>query len=312
MPKLLERILSGDKRAVARAISLIEDETNEGIELLKALYKHSGKSHIIGVTGPLGVGKSTLIHKVASELRKKRKKVGIIAIDPTSPFSGGALLGDRIRMQELSTDDGIFIRSMATRGYHGGIAKATKGAVRILDASGMDTVIVETVGSGQSEVEIFNIVDTLLIVLVPGLGDEVQALKAGLFEIGNIFVINKADKDGVARLLSELEMMLELAKDKDKWKPPILKTIASEGIGISDVVQAIDDHYAFIRNMDISEKFVKKYREELVENVKEKIGKEIFEMYESKELDELIQKIIKKEIDPYSGAEIVLEKLKNS
>ncbi|MCK4498820.1 methylmalonyl Co-A mutase-associated GTPase MeaB, partial [Candidatus Bathyarchaeota archaeon] len=223
---LVEGVLKGDRRAIARAITIAENDSTEAQEIASRIFQHAGRARIIGVTGPSGAGKSTLVEKIVKELRSDEKTVGVVAVDPTSPFSGGAFLGDRIRMQSLSTDEGVFIRSMATRNNPGGLARATRDAVRILDASGKDVVIVETVGAGQSEVAIIKVAQTVLVVLAPGLGDEIQAIKAGMMEIGDVFVVNKADRENANQAAMNVQALLSLSEAGDKWTPPIVKTVA--------------------------------------------------------------------------------------
>ena len=237
---LSERVSSGDVAAVARAISKIEDGTSGAAGLMKQIYQHSRGALVIGITGAPGAGKSSLVDKLAMLYRQRGERVGIVAVDPSSPFSGGAILGDRIRMQTLGLDEGVFIRSMATRGNLGGLARATVDAVAILDAAGYAKIIVETVGVGQDEVEIVKAADVSVVVLVPGMGDDIQAIKAGIMEIGDIFVINKADRDGVFATEKELELLLSLASREDNWDPPIVKTVATENQGLEALVEAID------------------------------------------------------------------------
>jgi LAO/AO transport system kinase len=243
----VEPLLAGLKRrsprAVARAISLVEDGGAAAAELIRHVYPETGKARILGVTGPPGAGKSTLVDRLARHCRSQGATVGILAVDPTSPFSGGALLGDRIRMQQLYTDPDVFIRSMATRGAMGGLARATHDAVNLLDAAGFDWVLVETVGVGQDEVDVVKSVDTVLLVTVPGLGDDIQAIKAGIMEIADLFVINKADRDGVERTHRDLELMLGLSEARGGWQPPILRTVASRNEGVAEVLERADEHH---------------------------------------------------------------------
>src|SRR4026209_1984049 len=239
---LIGRITAGDPRAVARAISKVEDSSHDAAALMKEVFPHSGKGLIVGITGAPGAGKSSLVDKLAMFYRQHGERVGIVAVDPSSPFSGGAILGDRIRMQTLGLDEGVFIRSMATRGNLGGLARATVDAVAILDAAGYAKIIVETVGVGQDEVEIVKAADVSVVVLVPGMGDDIQAIKAGIMEIGDIFVINKADRDGVFATEKELELLLSLASRDDNWDPPIVKTVATENQGVADLAEAIESY----------------------------------------------------------------------
>lgn len=244
-PAIIEKILARDTRSLARAISKVEDGLSDAAELMKAVFPHTGRAVVVGITGSPGAGKSTLVDKLALLYRKRGERVGIIAVDPSSPFTGGAILGDRIRMQALGLDRDVFIRSMATRGNLGGLARATVDAVAILDAAGFDKVIVETVGVGQDEVEIVKTADVSVVVLVPGMGDDIQAIKAGIMEIGDVFVINKADREGVLRTEKELEALLSLAMRPDFWEPPIIKTVATENKGIEDLSSAIEKYYEF-------------------------------------------------------------------
>src|ERR687883_558846 len=249
---LIERIAAGDTRAVARAISKVEDGSEDAAALMKAVFPRTGRGLIVGITGSPGAGKSSLVDKLALLYRQREELVGIICVDPSSPFSGGAILGDRIRMQTLGLDRGVFIRSMATRGNLGGLARATVDAVAILDAAGYGKIIVETVGVGQDEVEIVKTADVSVVVLVPGMGDDIQAIKAGIMEIGDVFVINKADREGVLRTEKELEALLSLAARQDQWNPPIVKTVATEGKGIEDLAAAVARYREFQQTAEAS------------------------------------------------------------
>src|SRR5437667_1058950 len=249
---LIDRVIAGEPQAVARAISTVEDGATGSAELMKQVYAHTGRALVIGITGAPGAGKSSLVDKLAAFYRKRGELVGIIAVDPSSPFSGGAILGDRIRMQALSLDKGVFIRSMATRGNVGGLARATVDAVAILDAAGYQKIIVETVGVGQDETEIVKTADVCVVVLVPGMGDDVQTMKAGIMEIGDVLVINKADRDGVLRTEKELEALLSLGTRTDQWEPPIVKTVAIESKGIRELAAAIERSREFQRQAPAS------------------------------------------------------------
>src|SRR5687767_364640 len=249
---LIERVVAGDTRSIARAISKVEDGNEGAANLMKEIFPHTGRGLIVGITGAPGAGKSSLVDKLALLYRGHNERVGIVAVDPSSPFSGGAILGDRIRMQALGLDPGVFIRSMATRGNLGGLARATVDAVAILDAAGYGTIIVETVGVGQDEVEIVKTADVSVVVLVPGMGDDIQAIKAGIMEIGDVFVINKADREGVLRTQKELDALLTLAHRPDMWNPPIVKTIATENKGIEDLSAAIESYRVFQSEGDAS------------------------------------------------------------
>lgn len=309
---LIERMLQGDKRATARLITLVENDEDKAREVIKKIYPHTGNAYIVGITGPPGAGKSTLLDKLIRVAREEGKVVGVIAIDPTSPFTGGALLGDRIRMQRHSTDPGVFIRSMATRGSLGGLAKATSDAIKVLDAYGCDVIFVETVGVGQIEIDIVKTADTVVLVTVPGLGDDIQAIKAGLMEIADIFVINKADKEGADATYFELNMMLDLEKErweKRGWRPPIVETVATTMRGIRDLWKAIQDHHEFLeRSGEIERKRKFRAEEEVKTIISGRIAKMISERLDEEEVSGLIDRIVKREIDPYSAADLVLEK----
>lgn len=309
---LVDGVLHGDPRAIARAITVIENDLIEAQRLISMLYIHTGKAHIIGITGPGGAGKSTLVGKIANELRIRGKTIGIVAVDPTSPFSGGAFLGDRIRMQDLSTDEGVFIRSMATRNNPGGLARATKDAVRILDASGKDVILIETVGAGQSEVDVAKIAHTIVVVLAPDFGDEIQAIKAGLMEIGDIFVINKADRQNANRAVTAIETMLELSNKGPSWKPIVIKTIALRGEGVLELLDKIEEHREYLTEDKSYSRQRRIIEAELTEAIKRKTVDQFLErMRKSGRLDNIVTKILAREINPFTAAEkIVSEQLK--
>jgi LAO/AO transport system kinase len=307
---LVQKILQGDIRAAARLMSMIENGTQGAIPALKALYPHTGKAYVVGVTGPPGSGKSTLVDGITEELRRLDKAVGIVAVDPTSPFTGGAILADRIRMQRHSLDPGVFIRSMATRGHLGGLARATNDVVDILDAAGKDYVIIETVGVGQDEVEVVKAAHSSLVVAVPGLGDDIQAIKAGIMEIGDLFVVNKADRDGADKTVTEIEMMLHLGKPTEGWQPKVLKTVAVKGEGIAELTQAILEHQAFMQTEEgRRQKGKERSRWVFWELLQEQVtGRVVEKVVGNGTLDRLIERIAARETDPYSAVEEVLRK----
>jgi LAO/AO transport system kinase len=305
----LRALLKGDKRAIAQTISIVENGGDSTI--LEKIFKHTGEAYHIGITGPPGAGKSTLVNAVAKRLLAKRCKVGIIAVDPTSPFSGGALLGDRIRMTDLALHKDIFIRSMASRGSLGGLAQATKDAALVLDAAGMDYIIIETIGVGQVELDIAQVCDTTVVVLVPESGDSIQAMKAGLLEIADIMVVNKGDREGAERLLTELKFVFELREQKAGWHYPILKTVATKDEGITDLVLAVDEHSRFL---DTSGDLEKKRKERLLLRIHElielKIRSHLRERVISEdELKKLVDRIYKRQLDPYRVAADITAKI---
>jgi len=313
--EIAKGILAGNRRSIAKAITIVENDDQEAQKLVKEIYPHTGKAHIIGLTGAGGAGKSTLIEKMVKEYRRIGKKVGVVAVDPTSPFTGGAFLGDRIRMQELCMDKDVFIRSMATRNYAGGIAKATKDAVRVLDASGKDIVIVETVGAGQSEVEIIRVAQTIVVVHAPGLGDDIQAIKAGIMEIADIFVMNKADREGADKAVIDIQSNLQLNNKKRPWKPLVLRTVALTGEGIPELIGQIEQHRCFLEsNVECKTALLRtKTETELVEAIRERVTNSVIEELKRKgEFDELVHEIMERQTDPTSAARRLLKRaLKN-
>ena len=304
--KYAEKALEGSQLAGARLIRLLEEGDPEGVEDLKVIYPYTGRAYLIGITGPPGAGKSTLVDRIIAEFRSRGKKVGIIAIDPSSPFSGGAILGDRVRMQRHATDDGVFVRSMATRGHLGGLSKATFEATLVLDAMGYDVIIVETVGVGQDEVEIVDLAHTTAVVSLPGMGDDIQAMKAGILEIGDVFIVNKADKIGADEVVKKLQVMLEMRPmSVDSWMPPVLKTVAAKTEGITEVVEAFLNHREYIgRTGSLTRKIEERDLHFFREVVKEKAYNRILDSASGTgRYEELVENLKKRAIDPYSAAE---------
>ncbi|MFO8051200.1 MAG: methylmalonyl Co-A mutase-associated GTPase MeaB [Thermoplasmatota archaeon] len=311
MKDLADKVLAGDQRGVARLITLAENDLPEAEEVMKRIHSSSGRAHVIGITGVMGAGKSSLIAEMALEYRKQGKTVGIIAIDPTSPFSGGALLGDRIRMTEIATDNGIFIRSMGTRGMLGGLTGAVYDVVEIMDAAGFDIIIVETVGVGQAEVDIIKIADTTLVVLVPGLGDSIQTFKAGLMEIADIYAINKSDRPGIEIAVAEIQNLVDLTHVEGERRIPVLPVSAKKREGIEDIMAEIRDHWQYLERTDAFEEHRRiRYEAELVEIIRKRLMNLIFdeEVFRSK-VDGLLDQILRKEIAPYTAAEEILSKV---
>jgi len=308
--QLIERVAAGDVTAVARAISKVEEGGPGASDLMKQIFRRTGRALIVGITGAPGAGKSSLVDKLAAFYRKRGERVGIIAVDPSSPFSGGAILGDRIRMQTLSLDKGVFIRSMATRGQLGGLARATVDAVAILDAAGYEKILVETVGVGQDEIEIAKTADVCVVVLVPGMGDDVQTMKAGIMEIGDVLVINKADRDCVLRTEKELEGLLSLDVRADKWQPPIVKTVAIENKGIEELADAIDRARESQQTAPASNerrKAIARWR--ILELLRERLVLQALSGDSASEkLDRLAAEVTNKRRDPYSAVEELLKR----
>jgi LAO/AO transport system kinase len=312
VPELVERARKGEPRAVARLISLVEDASPRLREVMEALVPLTGRAVVVGITGSPGVGKSTSTSALVTALRRTGKRVGVLAVDPSSPFSGGALLGDRVRMQEHATDRDVFIRSMASRGHLGGLAWATPQALRVLDAAGCDVILVETVGVGQSEVEVASTADTTVVLLAPGMGDGIQAAKAGILEIGDVYVVNKADRDGAEVTARELNHMLSLGERRQPgdWRPPIVKTVASRGEGVDDVVAALDKHHAWLeRTGELARRRRGRVRDEIeaiaVTALRERMG----DVHGAASLDPLADRVLAGELDPYAAADELVEGL---
>lgn len=309
--KLARDALKGDKRSVARLLTVVENGLPEARDAIAILYPETGRAHIIGITGSPGVGKSTLIEKMIREIRKRDKTVGVVAVDPTSPFSGGAFLGDRVRMQSLSTDEGVFIRSMATRGSLGGVARATNDAVKILDASGMDFIIVETVGAGQSEVEVMRITETVVVMLSPGAGDDIQALKAGIMEIGDIFVVNKTDLENAQRVVVDVKNTLSMKVHEEGWRTPVVKTVATTGEGVDELLETIIRHREHLKSRGASEQRKRRVEDEVVSAIREKAADYIIESLRgSNQLAETIERVMNLEKDPYTAVDELLSTLR--
>jgi LAO/AO transport system kinase len=300
----IEQLRSGDVRALARAISIVENRAPGWSELLKALFQHSGKARVLGLTGPPGAGKSTLVDQLARFYRKHKRSVGIIAVDPTSPYTGGAILGDRIRMQEHFSDPGIYIRSMATRGSLGGLARTTADVTTVLDASGRDLIMIETVGVGQDEVDIVRLADVTILILVPGMGDDVQTIKAGIMEIADIFVINKSDRDGAENVEREIRTLQSLAMRHDGWTPPIVKTVASQGGGIEELAGAIADYEAYLQKGNLAlNKSVENWQERLVEMLRDLMLEKAQKQFGDGSLARLAAEVAEHKRDPYTLVE---------
>lgn len=308
--KLVDKMLSGDRIALARLITLVESDYNSIPEILKRIIPKTGKAYIIGVTGPPGAGKSTLVNELVQSYKKDDKKVGVIAVDPSSPFTGGAVLGDRIRMQDHSLDENVFIRSLGSRGSHGGLSMATKEIIKLYDAFGIENIIIETVGVGQTELDIIKLADTVLVVLVPEAGDAVQTMKAGLMEIADIFIVNKADREGAEILSREIKSFISLKPADSSWDIPVLLTSGIGKLGIDELITEIDRHKLFQTETGLlSKKRQKRIEEEFSQIILEIIEKKINEKLKDHEVEKVLNRIKKGEIDPYEGAELVISRI---
>lgn len=310
-PDLVDRLLNGDRRALGKLITLVDDGTLEGKQAIVRLFPKTGRAHIIGITGSPGVGKSSLINGLVRKFREQKKTVGIVAVDPSSPFSGGALLGDRIRMQDHFTDEGVFIRSLGSRGSLGGLSKSVNNIVMLLDAFGRDFIIVETVGAGQVEVDIVKVAHTVLVVMSPGYGDIIQMLKAGIIEIGDIFVINKSDLEGAHRVVEGLMSVLEYNQDKKGWKPPIIETVAITNQGIAELDDAVLRHMEYLQQTGLlKERESRRVEDEIIKLVNDQVYEKIVEGgSEEDDLKTIVSKVLSKQLDPYSAAEKLVTKL---
>ncbi len=310
---LADRVLEGDVRAAGRLISMAENEPLKIRHPIRRLFPHTGKIQIVGVTGAPGVGKSTLVDQLVELLRARGQSVGVIAVDPTSPFTGGAILGDRIRMQRHGTDTGVFIRSMATRGRLGGLARATSDSITVLEAMGKEIVIVETVGVGQDEVEVAKYAHTTVVILIPGAGDDVQAMKAGVMEIGDCFVINKADREGADMALKQVQSVLALKEfGEEEWRPPVIRTVATTGEGLDELLEILDQHYEhFVATGELERFHLAKCRADFLGVLEETLSRYVLdEILSDGALDQLVASIASRKIDPYTAADEILARLK--
>lgn len=307
--ELVRRMLSGDQQPLARLISLVERDAPEVPEIMTGIHSHTGKAYCIGVTGPPGAGKSTVVDKLTVHIRRKSLSVGIIAVDPTSPFTGGAVLGDRIRMQQHYLDPGVFIRSMATRGSHGGLPRTSKNVIKLMDAAGKDFVLVETVGVGQTELDIMEASDTVVVVLIPESGDTVQTMKAGLMEIASIFVVNKADREGADYVVAEVEAMIHMNPRRVEWQPPVIAIQAVHDIGIDKLYQEIERHRQYLESSgQLAQRRREQRKAEFLQIVENRIKDQLFKLIESNgRLSVSLAKVESGEIDPYSAAREILD-----
>jgi len=310
MQQWIERLRAGDPRALSRAISTVENRAPEWSELLKALFPHTGRARIIGLTGAPGSGKSTLVDQLARHYRKGNRTIGIIAVDPTSPYTGGAILGDRIRMQDHFSDPGIYIRSMATRGSLGGLARTTADVATVLDASGRELILIETVGVGQDEIDIVRLADITIVILVPGMGDDVQTIKAGIMEIADIFVINKSDREGAERVEREIRALQSLATRSDNWTPPIVKTVATDGTGVKELAAAIAQYEGYLQKENlVLKRTIQNWQERIVEMLREALLDKAREQLGDGQVTRYAAEVAQHKRDPYTLVEEIVSKL---
>ncbi len=303
--QLVEEVVSGNRRALAKAITMIENDDPNAQVLLSLLYRHTGQAHIVGITGPPGSGKSTLVARITTELRKRGRSVGIVCVDPSSPFTGGALLGDRIRMQEQCMDEHVYMRSMGSRGHLGGLARATADVIRAIDAAGKQMILVETVGAGQSEVEIIDIAHTIIVVDVPSTGDDIQAIKAGIMEIADIFVVNKRDLPGADKKVMDINNALDLDTRHKNWRPPVLTTNARQSEGISELVDMIDEHMRYLRESGLLDEYrLRRTREELQEIMHYRLTQQLMQQLRGRpEFEDAVRSVAQRIQDPYTVAQ---------